>query len=422
MESSLHENAARTRTSWSGTPESATSGLKHAPLLPMCDLYRPVLVTIIVGDPPMAYQVPRALVSGQSAYFAKAFSEHFKEGQEKVLRLPKVKRVVFEVFLGWLYTQRICQERLDDELGEESVDDDEGDEIERTDLEYGQSLLPRSWILSRVVKRKRSILEESETREAPSNEHKRLRTRSDTEVVDKLQDPGKDEKEERDQTDAHNEQLEQGGHRDGVQASGVDSEKDDRDDEETWDDAVTWTWSWLFEIYIFADLCDTRRFRTAIMETIQVKALQRTPKTYRLPHFEDFKEAFAQLPAASPLYSFLVDILTYLLMPHQSVSNWSTLPSEAIAATWLKAKQLEACLRCRDCQNLLWMQKICGCRSTHECDRYCNISCDAKSHPDVKTAKAPYYDDICQYHEHETREEEHLCFQRWRLIKRERDI
>lgn len=93
---------------------NAATGLGLLQWLPLHNLYRPVLVTVAVDDPARDFRVPWALICEQSNYFAKAFSEHFKEGKQNVLRLADVRAEVFEVLVGWLYSGRIYHESAAD--------------------------------------------------------------------------------------------------------------------------------------------------------------------------------------------------------------------------------------------------------------------------------------------------------------------
>ncbi|KAK4549666.1 hypothetical protein LTR36_004967 [Oleoguttula mirabilis] len=57
------------------------------PELDVATLYRPVMVTVMVDSPPQEYQAPK--------------------GQRSSISLPDVPHWVFEVYIGWLYTQRL---------------------------------------------------------------------------------------------------------------------------------------------------------------------------------------------------------------------------------------------------------------------------------------------------------------------------
>ncbi|KXT06910.1 hypothetical protein AC578_7169 [Pseudocercospora eumusae] len=77
-------------------------------------LYAPETVRIIVGPNKRAFTVPRALICAKSDYFNKAFQQHFEEGKQGVIPLVDVKEWVFECFVGWLYTERIFWEPINE--------------------------------------------------------------------------------------------------------------------------------------------------------------------------------------------------------------------------------------------------------------------------------------------------------------------
>ena len=206
-----------------------------------------------------------------------------------------------------------------------------------------------------------------------------------------------------------------------------DDDDDGEANEGDANDPVTWDWQFLSELYILADAYDTRRFRTAIIKVIQIRALQYTPEVYALPNPEDLGYALQALPNTSPLYKFLIDLMTYLLNPSSTypAREWASVPADAIVASWLKMKQLDALHRCRDCKDIPFLRNRRDCECVglrQQCERCQDLRCKSLSHPDIETDEAPYYRDICQYHEHETKEERDLCVMRWKLIRKERGI
>ena len=178
------------------------------------------------------------------------------------------------------------------------------------------------------------------------------------------------------------------------------------------DDPITWDWQSLFQVYVFGDKYDTKHFRKCIIEVIQLKVLQKMPRGYVNPAVSDFTYAFGVLPAASPLYKFLVDVLVYFIHPGDDVSESSALPPEVLSAIWINAKRLEAFHACRICYGRDHvLQKICQCLEGSECDA-CR-PCGSARHRGVVTALPPYVRDMHQCHEHETDGEKYLCEKRW---------
>ena len=413
--------------------DSMAIALAHAPLLRMRELYRPVMVTVSVDDSPHEYVIPRALICGQSAYFAKAFSERFKEGQDRVLRLPDVAWDIFEVFVGWLYTQRVCYDPSDgDEIGDDGGEgESEYDDAPDLELEAGQSTL-RSWLLSkdgsqRLGKRKRDATELGDEPDASADGAKRVRkveSPTDQEYPDEApvedrnatKNAGEGEKSEakpvREPSIGQEEQI---------STRDDDDAPIDDDCENDADDPITWDWEFLLDVYVFADQYDTRHFRSAVISIIQIKSLQSKPRYYLKPSAHEMARVFGQLPQSSPLYKFLVDILVWYLSPGEVVEEWDVLPSEVLAAAWLKTKRLEAFRSCSLCLGRTIVTKgVCGCVENYECIR-CQ-PCDSITHKGLNTALPSYLQDMCQYHEHESEEEKALCRKRWQLITAERDI
>lgn len=404
---------------------NAATGLGVLPCLRVRDLYRPVLVTIIVDVPAREFHVPRALICGRSAYFEKAFSERFKEGHNRVLRLPVVKCDTFEVFVGWLYTQRILHDPT--HYGKDTAEKADA----YSHLEAGQTTL-QAWLLRTSPaqgdgKRKRTDVEAPEDSDGEVTEQKRVRLAHGFTAVRRSVEPsgetaqvdGRASQSQNPRDEHYQKQPKEQGGKLLPQKEGEN--KDDRGKPDL-DDPITWDWEWLFELYDIGDAYDTRLFRTAVIEIIQIKALQRKPRDYFMPHLEDLCYVFEQMPPTSPLYKFMIDILTYYLDPSNgTVVDWQVLPPEALAATWLKTKQLESFRNCSTCQSRpssLYLQ--CDCAVKGQC-RLCR-PCRSWGHPDIQTGRPPYFQDMCQYHEHETAEEKALCSKRWDIIVRERDI
>jgi len=347
------------------------------------------MVTVKVDTELIPFEVPKALICGHSAYFEKAFGERFKEGQEKVLELVDVRHQPFGVFVGWLYTQRIYWDGPVDgapvdekaESVRESVGGSVGDEEAQSARERvgGASNPPSA---------------EGDARETDEGTEQKLEKNEQSLSV----------------SDADDEQTQD-----------KELDKDHLPDEDNPDDPVTWTWDQLLELYVFADKYYTRRFRNAVIEVIQIKALQRHPRLYQFPSTTDSDYAFDNLPRTSTLYAFLLDLMTYDLLPGGEDSH-ADLPSHVLAASWFRAKQVmawQACKKCARRREARYCDSSSGCPGCAE--RRKEDQCHA-AHAELEDARAPYGRDVCLYHEHETEEEGRLCGKRWELIREERDI
>ena len=160
-------------------------------------------------------------------------------------------------------------------------------------------------------------------------------------------------------------------------------------------DPTTWNWARLFKLYIFGDAYDSRGFRNCVMEVIQIKAFQERPKFYIYPSPSQLCIAFNGLPLSSRLYQSLLDMLTYLLVPYGTESDYENLPSAVIVASWMMLKHKVGQAPKDDAG----MTKL----NTPRC-----LESLIKG--------------VCRYHEHVTEEERRLCGLRWEIIRREHDM
>lgn len=228
--------------------------------------------------------------------------------------LPDVAQDVFEVFIGWLYTQRVYHERPE-ERGN-AARSDEGD----------------------------SGADAEDPARSASNE--------DTEG---------------DATGPHN-----------------------QDETVDYSDAVTWSWSILFEIFIFAEKHDTRRLRNAAIELVQIKTLQWKPKTYDMPIPSALCFAFENLPKTSALYRFLVDLMTWEVDAPKDARFAEGLPQELLAASWQHLKLILACRACKKCINRREvLLKTCSSSTCAACSvRRKAVECKA-GHAVMQDKRAP---------------------------------
>ncbi|EME84003.1 uncharacterized protein MYCFIDRAFT_195182 [Pseudocercospora fijiensis CIRAD86] len=138
-------------------------------------------------------------------------------------------------------------------------------------------------------------------------------------------------------------------------------------DENDRQDPVTWSYSDLIELFIFADQYDTRLFRNVVIKHFQIKMLQSEPKEYSFFSMREAQVIFGCSPDSSTLYQFALDMLVFRDVPGpltpKSVSNYAKLPAAALAAMTIKAIQLRQRKDCIDC---------------HE-----RRSCVKNNHPDV---------------------------------------
>ncbi|KAF2098500.1 hypothetical protein NA57DRAFT_75742 [Rhizodiscina lignyota] len=74
---------------------------------PSITLLFSTMVTITVGSEKKAFVVHKDLICHYSKYFKAAFGGNFKEAEEKKSNLPDVETETFEIFVAWLYKQKL---------------------------------------------------------------------------------------------------------------------------------------------------------------------------------------------------------------------------------------------------------------------------------------------------------------------------
>lgn len=149
------------------------------------------------------------------------------------------------------------------------------------------------------------------------------------------------------------------------------------------DHASTWSFSILFALYIFADKYDSKGFRDAVFEKIQLKTLTRSPG---LPNITTMCQ---NLLSASPLYRLTVDLR---LRCHHDENDLHEYPAEFLAECLvLSRRRLEAI----SCQ-------ICGWRGTM-------LVCDSTTHSRQDVEDQWGEGSWCQFHEHSDGREKRVC-------------
>lgn len=81
------------------------------------------MATIIVGSQKKKFGVHQALICDRSQYFNKAFTGSFHEAETGIVELKDVSPVLFQIFVGWLYYDKLIYTVLD---GSSSVAEDFG--------------------------------------------------------------------------------------------------------------------------------------------------------------------------------------------------------------------------------------------------------------------------------------------------------
>ncbi|KAF2163134.1 hypothetical protein M409DRAFT_26579 [Zasmidium cellare ATCC 36951] len=71
-------------------------------------------ITVLVGPEEDKFIVHKSTACDNSPFFKAACSQHWVEGQDKVVRLPDTTAKLFETFLHWAYTKDLKMEGVDD--------------------------------------------------------------------------------------------------------------------------------------------------------------------------------------------------------------------------------------------------------------------------------------------------------------------
>ncbi|KAK5746358.1 hypothetical protein LTR17_000738 [Elasticomyces elasticus] len=357
------------------TPLKAPSGgstkrsLSGVPLIGghrMRSLYKADFVSIYVGSDKKEYQVPRGLIRALSEYFDRAFGDNFVEGGSGKIELSAVKPWVFECFINWLFTQQVFWESSE-ELGPEDqpkVDRDVAEDKTAELLDADETYMAKPMI----------------TRHLPFltvYERQHYRGELTRMWLDYYSNPPGSPA--RAQAEAEIRQA----RTDLVMVytkscdSGYAVVQADEFTDADLVDPVSWDWQSLFELYVFADMFETRRLRIAVIELVQVKTFQTRTREYLLPSMAACSVAFKNLPDTADLCKWLADVIIYTKGPDalSTPESLQLLPSQTLAQLLNRAIQLAWCNSCS------------ACRHGHPCED--------RSHPDVKTLGPPYAGNLC---------------------------
>ncbi|KAF2690839.1 hypothetical protein K458DRAFT_426270 [Lentithecium fluviatile CBS 122367] len=65
------------------------------------------MIVVSVGPTQQKYRIYKDLISFYSEYFRNALKEPWKEAEDRVIELPDIEPQVFDVFVDWLYSQKV---------------------------------------------------------------------------------------------------------------------------------------------------------------------------------------------------------------------------------------------------------------------------------------------------------------------------
>ncbi|KAK5715383.1 hypothetical protein LTR15_010026 [Elasticomyces elasticus] len=351
------------RTPSGGSTKCSSSSVPLVGGHRMRSLYKRQLVSVYIGSDRNEYQVPWGLIRASSEYFDRAFGDKFIEGVSGKTELATVKPWVFECFVGWLYTQKIFWEQSEElELQDQpNVDRDMVEDKTTELLNATEPHMVKPEIVGNLPflhAQGRSIYWERLTTmwltyhsNPPGSP---ARARAEVGILEARSDIVADY----------------------IRAcsSGYAIRQASEFTDADLIDPVTWNWQSLFELYVFADMFETRRLRTAVMEFIQKKTFLSMTREYLLPDTAACGMVFRNLPETAGLYKWLVDVTVYT-NALSTPESFQLLPPQALGMLLNKSLQLANCSSCPDCEH--------GHR------------CEDPSHPDIKTAMVPYMQNLC---------------------------
>ncbi|KAK5127579.1 hypothetical protein LTR85_006919 [Meristemomyces frigidus] len=165
-------------------------------------------------------------------------------------------------------------------------------------------------------------------------------------------------------------------------------------------DPITWSWTGLVTLYIFADQYDCRRFREAVFEVIHVKAWQELPRSYQPPRPETIDYLCKHTVKENRLRLFFKELWAAFMrridISREDEETWTgelgKLPPAFLAECFINVKRTEAALHCIHCAD----------NGDNLCVSTGHVSTDRRENHAW-----------CRYHEHEGDEEKEACVLRY---------
>ncbi|KAH8730248.1 hypothetical protein GQ44DRAFT_823579 [Phaeosphaeriaceae sp. PMI808] len=102
-----HSTDSDPSTNWDPSAEIGGS----LPRISECD---PVFATVLVGPDAIKFVIHESLLVYYSTFFCKALTGEFKEAKEKSVKLEDEDPRTFEIFVHWLYYQRLPDKDMGD--------------------------------------------------------------------------------------------------------------------------------------------------------------------------------------------------------------------------------------------------------------------------------------------------------------------
>ncbi|KAM3420618.1 hypothetical protein BST61_g3879 [Cercospora zeina] len=360
-------------------PSSTVLGKRKAPdvALPRprkrfsaAELYNPTMVTIVVSEagvlgnneeaPSEEFILQRGLICSRSKYFESAFHEQWSESQSKRVQIDDVSPKIFRIFVAWLFYQEIF------------YDEDRVEPDATAPNTSNQSNTSTSDQLSTGTTH--GVCPEDCTASASSSYRAAcVSANTSLEVRDRTGD---------------------------MQAAKRSSQPSTLSHIDPYDpqDPLTWPWTDLFELYVFAEKYDTRGLRIKVFDLVQLR-LVRNAMLYEsrwLPDPDDITYLVENLPSNAKLVMLLSRY--YQVQSARPVerrlAKLGRLPSSFLALCYLHSMRFMQAKHCLTCQ----------ARQHHTHDR---------AHTWEDTLP-PHAINTCLHHEHGDDQEERVeCLERW---------
>lgn len=375
-------------------------------------LFDPTLVTIVTSDDDedgdsdwvQTFNVPLDLISARSPYFKSMFEGGFAESESGKVRLNDVSPWVFRVFVGWLYYQQIFYEP---ERKRRRIFS-RPDPTEAAD----NGTAGDSRTMALCTEQTTASPNDTTKKQGPPLEAGSIEAASARPFSEKTKNGSKRATSEAAKPNSALHQC-KARHPPGGSANMIyqiedteaGDEKSDGEDDYDYHDPVTWPWIWLFELYLFADKYSVRDLRIAVFDVIQLKVLQREPRTYLLASISELTYVVDNLLPSSPLYRSLIDYQTFAPFGNtgddaeEQGSFFEDLPGHFLARSYVAARRRTHAARCSKC-------RVNG--TGEECAATDHKRFDRMGPKDKGT---------CFYHEHGADEEERAqCGLRWGAV------
>jgi len=311
------------------------------------------MITAGVGAEKEHFFIHQSFLCAKSPYFVKALSGSFKEAIARFVHLPEISPVLFRIFVAWLYYDDLTYvPRLERTVAE----DFRGLEITKESLEstnqYSAQVVP--------------ITEDPDSEDSDDS----VRETSPGPVSSKIS-----------------------GHDTASTPKPVETPvasvtgKDDY----TGDDATSWPYHVLIQLYVFADYFQVRELKADVLDAL----VQATEKSSAAHDLMSIRYIYHSTPENSPLRKYVVHRAAHRRNFNEGPSYFAVFPAEFLAAVMVTNSRRLPTKLCKECYKTALKTNSVRAPDTDER----NLEKDVP----------PYDTDLCFYHEHPSEEEREGC-------------